>query len=369
MKKLGFGLMRLPLLKGSEEIDVKQVNEMVDLFIKRGFTYFDTAYMYMNYKSECIAKECLVNRYPRDSFTIASKLPTMQLKKVEDMEKIFNEQLNKVGVNYFDYYLLHNLNANTLVTANKLDTFSFVLKKQKEGKIKHLGFSFHDKADLLEEILSKHPEFEFVQLQINYLDWDSPAIQSRLCYEVARKYNKKVIVMEPVKGGNLVNLPENVDSLFHKFNKEASNASWAIRFAASLEGIMVVLSGMSTLEQLNDNTSYMENFVPLNKEEKEIINRVQMLLTSNKEIGCTSCKYCVEGCPKHIPIPNYFALYNEAIKSEDNWHQRMYYNNLAKTNGKASDCIKCRKCERSCPQHLPITDLLVKVKEKLEEQK
>ena len=357
MKKLGFGLMRLPLINGTKTIDKDELIKMVDLFIAKGFTYFDNAYMYMDYQSECVTKEVLVDRYPRDKFTITSKLPTMYLKEVNDMERIFNEQLNKLGITYFDYYLLHNLNGNTLPTANKLDAFSFILNKKKEGKIKHIGFSFHDKASMLEEILIKHPEIEFVQLQINYIDWDSPSIESRKCYEVATKYNKKVIVMEPVKGGTLMNIPLKAKELFDSYNKEVSLASWALRFSASLDNVFMVLSGMSNLEQMIDNTNTFYDFKPLNEKEHEVIKDVVNIMNQTNEIACTGCSYCTEGCPKNIPIPKYFDLYNYHVKNK-NSNSSMYYANLTKTHSKASDCIKCHKCEKSCPQHLKITDLL-----------
>lgn len=361
-KKLGFGLMRLPLVNPEDPktIDYDQVNQMVDTFIERGFTYFDTAYMYHNYLSECAVKEVLIKRHPRESFTLATKMPTMFLKCQEDLERIFQEQLEKTGAGYFDYYLLHNLGVKNYEVAQKFDAFSFIQKKKEEGIVKQIGFSFHDRAEVLDKILTEHPEVDFVQIQLNYIDWDSENIQSGACYEVAVKHGKKVIVMEPVKGGTLANVPPTVEKLFKDYHKDLSIPSWAIRFAASHENVMMVLSGMSNMEQLLDNTSYMEDFQPFVKEEYDVVKEAVRQIHEAVAIECTGCQYCVEGCPKHIAIPKYFSLYNaeKQALNKDFSTQSAYYDNYTKENGKASDCIGCKKCERSCPQHLPITEYL-----------
>ncbi len=372
-KKLGFGFMRLPVLseKDRGQIDYDRLYRMVDTFMERGFTYFDTAWMYHNFQSEPALKRAVVDRYPRDAFTVATKMPTMMLESPEEQERIFEEQLANTGAGVFDYYLLHDLNVVTYKTVTEYGTIPYLEKQKAAGRIRRLGFSFHDSADFLDRILTEHPDMDFVQLQINYLDWDNPGIQSRKCYETARKHGKPVIVMEPVKGGTLASLPPEAEKIFRDIHSDWSPASWAIRFAASLEGVMVVLSGMSTEAQLEDNTSFMKDFTPLTDEEREAVFRVRDILNRSTEIPCTGCRYCVEAnkCPMGIPIPDFFALYNaEQADTNDLWSPQIeYYENMVIHGaGKASDCIQCRGCEAMCPQRIPITDWLKKVSETLE---
>lgn len=367
-KKLGFGLMRLPSTDPDDpsKIDIELVKKMVDIFMERGFTYFDTAWMYCGFRSEDVTKEVLVDRYPRDSFTLTTKLHAGFLKTMEDRDKIFDTQRAKTGVEYFDYYWLHDINSHSLETFEKLDCFHWLQEKKKQGLVRHIGFSFHDNAELLDEILTEHPEFEYVQLQINYLDWESNAIQSRRCYEVAVRHNIPVIVMEPVKGGTLANVSPEVEDLFRGYAPDASIPSWAIRFAASLPNVCMVLSGMSDMAQVLDNTEYMSDFQPVNEEEKALINRAVDIINGSIAIPCTGCEYCIAGCPKKIPIPRCFSLYNadrQEVATKGWTPQGEYYDNMIKNTGKASDCVGCRQCERVCPQHLPIVKHLKEVAE------
>lgn len=363
MKKLGFGAMRLPILDENDKssINMSVLCRMVDTFIELGFTYFDTAYPYHNQQSEIALREALVKRYERSSFILADKMPTVLVKKPEDYPVFFNEQLEKCGVDYFDYYLLHNMGKERYSNTMKWGGFDFVRKKKEEGLVKKWGFSFHDEPALLEQILTENPDVDFVQLQINYLDWNNPVIESGSCYEVARKHNKPIIVMEPVKGGALANIPDKAKELFNAYDPYASAPSWAIRYAASLEGVFMVLSGMSNLEQVMDNTGYMKNFCPINPDEQKIIEEVAKIIESDIAIPCTNCQYCTEVCPKNINIPSYFALYNTYKRTGS--FSNMYYNRYAFNRGKASECINCGKCSKNCPQHINIPENLKKIAE------
>ena len=363
-KKLGFGLMRLPLNDKSNpaDIDMEQLKQMVDLFMENGFTYFDTAWMYNAFASESAAKEALVSRYPRESFTLATKLHAGFIETKEDRDKIFNTQLERTGAGYFDYYLIHGIEATMIEKYESLECFDWLLEKKAAGLVKHAGFSFHDTPEMLEEILTKHPEMEFVQLQINYLDWESEWIRSRACYEVAERHGKPVIVMEPVKGGTLAKVPAEAEALFKEHDASMSVPSWAIRFAASLPNVMVVLSGMSSIDQMKDNLSYMKEFRPLSEEEQKICFKAADIINSQIAIPCTGCSYCTEGCPMNIAIPQYFSIYNEDMREhleEKGWTINFTnYEIISGTRGKASDCIACGQCEGVCPQHLSIIDYL-----------
>ncbi len=363
MKKLGFGCMRLPVIGGDQSnIDIEKFKRMVDVFQSRGFTYYDTAYVYHGGKSEEAVREALVKRYDRDAYTVTTKMPMFAISERADLKRIFDEQLKRLGVDFIDYYWLHALNKKEYEKAERLEAFRFISEKKAEGKVKHIGFSFHDTPQLLDRILTEHPEAEYVQLQINYIDWDSPTVCAGDCYNVAAAHNKPVIVMEPVKGGALVNVPEAVKAMFLSRNPEASTASWAIRYAASLENVVTVLSGMSDLVQIEDNTSYMSNFTPLDDGERQIVELAAKVIKDNTFIPCTSCRYCVDGCPKKISIPDYFTLYNEHRRMHGHSDSDYYYDNVfGARGGKPGNCIGCGKCEAVCPQKLSIRKYLKQV--------
>lgn len=342
-------------------MDIPQTKEMVDAFLEAGFNYFDTAHGYLQGKSETALREALTSRYPRSQYILTDKLTNFFFKKEEDIRPFFASQLEACGVDYFDFYLMHAQGAENFKFFKACRAYETAFALKEEGKVRHVGISFHDRAEVLEQILTEYPQIEVVQIQFNYLDYDDPAVESRKCYEVCRKYGKPVIVMEPVKGGNLVNLPENAKKILDELHG-GSPASYAIRFAAGFEGIMMVLSGMSSMEQMEDNLSYMKEFQPLNDQEKLAVQKVRDIFHSMNLISCTSCRYCVAGCPKHISIPDLFAVMNTKQIHHD-WNADYYYNvvHTSGEKGKASDCIQCGKCEQACPQHLPIRDLLVKV--------
>lgn len=357
IKKLGFGLMRLPQKDGV--IDVEQTKEMVDLFMEAGFTYFDTAWAYAG--SEDAIRQALVERYPREKFQLATKNAAwINCKTKEEAYAQFDVSLKQTGAGYFDFYLLHNLGEARSHYFDDFDMWNWVQEKKKAGLIKHVGFSFHSTPEELEEILTAHPEMEFVQLQINYADWENPSVQSRRCYEVARKHGKPVIIMEPVKGGMLATPPESVVKTFKEAEPESSVASWAVRFAANLEGVITVLSGMSNVEQMKDNLSYMKSFTGLSENQKETVRKAQEELSRIPLIPCTTCNYCAKVCPKNIGISgsftamNYLTLYGdiEAARGQENW--------LVGGHGRAqaSECIQCGRCEEACPQHIGIRENL-----------
>ena len=362
-KNFGFGCMRLPM-KGNE-VNTEEMCRMVDTFLESGFNYFDTAHGYVGTKSETALRECLTSRHPRDSYVLTDKLTNFYFKKEEDIRPFFESQLEACGVDYFDFYLMHAQSAENFAMFKRCRAYETALELKAEGKIRHFGISFHDTADVLDQILTEYPQVEVVQIQLNYMDWDDPAVQSQKCWEVCRKHGKPVIVMEPCRGGNLTNLPDGARAILDELGG-GSPASYAIRFAAGHEGIMMVLSGMSDMAQMEDNISYMKEFKPLDERELAAVEQVKAWFREQNLIPCTACRYCTDGCPMKISIPDLFACMNSKNVFH-NWNTDYYYENVhTVNNGKASACIKCGKCETACPQHLPIRELLVKVAEEFE---
>lgn len=362
--RLGFGCMRLPMRDG--QVDDAQFAQMVDEFLAAGFNYFDTAHGYLGGKSEPALKAGLTSRYPREQYILTTKLTTNFFHKQEDIRPVFASQLEACGVDYFDFYLMHAQGSGNYEKFKACQAYETALELKTEGKIRHFGISFHDTADYLEQILTEYPQVEVVQLQVNYADWEDAAVQSRFCYEVCRKHGKPVIVMEPVKGGSLVKLPAEAQAVLDGLHG-GSNASYALRFVSGLENVMITLSGMSDLDQLRDNMKTMgSGFQPLSPEEQKAVERVTDILHAQNLIPCTACRYCVDGCPKHIAIPDLFSCMN-AKKHFQDWNSDYYYGQVyTKSGGKASNCVKCGKCEAVCPQHLPIRDLLVDVAQTFE---
>ena len=364
-KNFGFGCMRLPLKDG--EIDLAETSRMVDYFLEQGFNYFDTAHGYLQGRSETALKACLTSRHPRDSYILTNKLTGTFFKTEADIRPFFQSQLEACGVDYFDFYLMHAQSATFYQHFKKCRAYETAFALKAEGKIKHVGISFHDHAEVLEQILTDYPEIEVVQIQFNYVDYDDPAVQSRKCYEVCRRHGKPVLVMEPVKGGNLVNLPEEARKVLDELHG-GSPASYAIRFAAGFPGMMMVLSGMSSMEQMKDNLSYMKDFQPLNETELEAVKKVQSIFRGMNLIPCTACRYCTDGCPRQIAIPDLFAVMNTKQIYHD-WNADFYYNNVYTGAGRrASDCVQCGRCEKVCPQHLPIRRLLTEIAAEFEKQ-
>ena len=353
-KNFGFGCMRLPMKDG--EVDSEVFSQMIDTFLAAGFNYFDTAHGYVGGKSETALRDCLTSRHPRESYVLTNKLSTFHFEREEDIRPLFEHQLAACGVEYFDFYLMHAQDKNLFEKYRRCRAYEIATELRAEGKIRHLGLSFHDRAEVLEEILTAYPQIEVVQIQFNYRDYEDASVQSRRVYEVCRKFGKPVIVMEPVKGGSLATLPAEAQAVFDAL-KGGSNASYAIRFAAGFEGVMMVLSGMGDMAMINDNIAYMKEFQPLNAAEREAVEKVRKILCAQDVIPCTACEYCTEGCPKDIPIPKLFACLNDN-KTFRNWNASYYYGVHTQNRGKASDCIACGNCEAVCPQHLPIRELL-----------
>lgn len=358
MPRLGFGLMRLPEKDG--KIDLEQVCQMVDAYLDAGLNYFDTAYVYHGGNSERIVREAIVRRHPRDRFMVATKLPAWCMKSEDDRDRIFREQLERCGVDYFDYYLLHSVeDGGNGETYDRLHCYEWGVQKRAEGKIKHFGFSFHGSPEYLERLLDVHPEVEFVQIQLNYADWENPVVQSGKLYEILRRRGVPMIVMEPVKGGTLAKLAPELEAKLRAVRPNASPASWALRFAASLPGVMTVLSGMSTPGQMADNLQTFTRFAPLSEAEAAVIEEVRGIMMGVEQIGCTACRYCVDGCPMQIAIPDVFRAVNTMRLYHDEFRPKSFYRSLVgQGHGRASECIACGQCEGVCPQHLPIIDLL-----------
>ncbi|MBR0235353.1 MAG: aldo/keto reductase [Clostridia bacterium] len=357
-RNFGFGCMRLPMRDG--EVDKEEFSKMVDAFIDAGFNYFDTAHGYLGGKSETAIRDCLSSRHDRSEFLLTNKLSSNFFEKTEDIRPLFESQLRACGVDYFDFYLMHAQDSIKYEKYTRLHAYETAYKFKEEGLIRHFGLSFHDKADLLDRILTEHPEVEVVQIQFNYIDYDDAAVQSRLCYDVCVKHNKPVIVMEPVKGGSLVNLPDGAKKILDDLGG-GSPASYAIRFAASFDNIFMVLSGMGNMDMMNENVGFMKDFVPLDDRELDALSRVREEMGRLHLIPCTACRYCMEKCPLGISIPDLFACMN-AKTAFSGWNADYYYENVHTSAGRrASDCLKCGACESICPQHLEIRDLLEKV--------
>lgn len=356
-RNFGFGCMRLPM--SGNDVNMTEFIKMVDCFMQNGFNYFDTAHPYIGGKSETAIRDGLAKRYPRESYVLVNKLSGYVFDSYEDIYTAFNEQLELCGVEYFDIYLMHAQNRNNFEFYKKKRAYETAFELKKQGKVKHVGISFHDKAEILDKILTEYPEIEIVQIQFNYLDYDDPVIEGKECYEICRKHNKPIIIMEPVKGGSLVNLPAEAQQILDNLNG-SSNASYALRYCAGFDGVIMTISGMGNMDMMTDNINTMQNFKPLTQEELKAIEEVKKIIIKQSLIPCTACKYCIDGCPKHVPIPDLFTFYNEYKVTKNPDIKRTYAKTTEEGNN-ASSCIGCKQCEAICPQHLVITKQLEKV--------
>ena len=352
-KNFGFGFMRLPMIEN--DVDYRQVNQMVDAFMEAGFNYFDTARVYLDGKSEIAIRECVAKRYPRESFVLANKLSPWIYHTEEEIRPLFESQLESCGVDYFDVYIFHCMNRDLYQKNLRCNSFETVKQLKEEGKVKYIAMSFHDTADILDKILTEQPFIEFVQIQFNYLDYDDKGVQSKACYDVCRKHGKKIIVMEPVKGGNLVNLPNEAKELL-KAKSQNSEAEFAIRFAASFPDVKMVLSGMGNMDMMTENISFMKDFVPFNKEEFTLSEDLRKLIRTVRQIPCTGCRYCVDDCPQKILIPDVFSVYNKHLAAEAVWEETKGI--LQEQHGNVKDCIQCGVCENHCPQNINIKETI-----------
>ncbi|MGI6699232.1 MAG: aldo/keto reductase [Christensenellales bacterium] len=356
-KRLAFGMMRLPMIEenGVSKVDIQQTKQMVDLFMQAGFNYFDTAYGYLDKQSEHAVRECVAERYPRESFWLTNKLSSPYFETEAEIIPLFEKQLKNCGVEYFDLYLMHALSRNYYSKMQACNAFEVVKRLKKEGRVRHIGFSFHDTAEMLDQILTEYPEMEFVQLQFNYLDMDDPKVQSRKCYEVCQKHDKPVLVMEPVRGGRLVNIPPNAGKLLDDLGQ--SRANYALRYVAGFDSVAMILSGMSNLEQMKDNINTMLCPKPLTQKELAAMDEVVRILRGEGAVDCTGCEYCLPECPKNIPIPDVFTFMNERLRDASTKKP-----DFGSDRGKPEDCIACNRCQKVCPQHLPISRLMQKAK-------
>ena len=368
--KFGFGCMRLPLTdeNNPSSVDQELFNQMVDRYMEKGFNYFDTSYAYHGGTSETAIRKAVVERYPRKSFQICDKMPTWALTSEEDNDKFVNEMLERLAIDYFDVFFIHNINVPWLKLAEKCNTFEYIKKMKENGVARKIGFSFHDDSKLLKKVLDKYGDFlDIAQLELNYLDWDDPSIEARKCYELCVEHGLDVYVMEPLKGGVIVNLPDEIKNDFEEFNPDKSIASFAIRFCASLDNVKMVLSGMSKMSDLDDNIDTYENFEPLTDNESEFLENMALKLREKVAVPCSECGYCIDACPEMIPIPEYFNIYNTSKNQPQSNIYRLYYDKLGDEKVPASECTYCGTCIEHCTQKIDIPEELEKLCEHFEE--